>query len=359
MLEVGRDARARGFRFLRRRDGRPHLGAAVALDAADRPARARGRVRPRGVRQQPRAGAEPVTDPAGGRADVGGYELAYECRGEGEPTVILEAGLGAAGTEEFFGSLDQIAGTTRVCTYDRAGTGVERRPPGRGARDRHADGGGAASVARRPRGAAPRRARGSLVRRHARPSVRGDVSERRGRHGADRCVERTGGARLRASRRRAVDRRHRPDRHPCDGARAARRGRPRGHTSDRGDRGRHRGRVALDGPEAGRARSGSLGRAFVERDPGRRDRLGALRAPGSPGRGARSDPAGGRGARGPDRRSQRATRCSARWSRRAWRRGPSRRSSRGETRATARRWSRRPPSGDARRASSSSRPASP
>jgi hypothetical protein len=53
---------------------------------------------------------------AGGRADVGGYELAYECRGEGEPTVILEAGLGAAGTEEFFGFLDQIAAVTRVCT---------------------------------------------------------------------------------------------------------------------------------------------------------------------------------------------------------------------------------------------------
>ena len=68
---------------------------------------------------------------AGGRADVGGYELAYECRGEGEPTVILEAGLGAAGTEEFFGSLDQIAGTTRVCTYDRAGTGSsDDRPAG-------------------------------------------------------------------------------------------------------------------------------------------------------------------------------------------------------------------------------------
>ena len=82
-------------------------------------------------------GSSPVPAPSpsptleGGRADVGGYELAYECRGQEEPTVILEAGLGAAGTEEFFGFLDQIAGTTRVCTYDRAGTGVsDERPAG-------------------------------------------------------------------------------------------------------------------------------------------------------------------------------------------------------------------------------------
>ncbi len=73
----------------------------------------------------------PSPIPAAGRADVGGYELAYECRGEGEPTVILEAGLGAAGTEEFFGFLDQMSGTSRVCTYDRAGTGVsDERPAG-------------------------------------------------------------------------------------------------------------------------------------------------------------------------------------------------------------------------------------
>ena len=70
-------------------------------------------------------------EPSGGSADVGGYELSYECQGEGEPTVILEAGLGAAGTEEFFGFIDQVAAITRVCTYDRAGTGVSgNRPEG-------------------------------------------------------------------------------------------------------------------------------------------------------------------------------------------------------------------------------------
>jgi pimeloyl-ACP methyl ester carboxylesterase len=70
-------------------------------------------------------------EPTGGSADVGGYELSYECRGEGAPTVILEAGLGAAGTDEFLGFIDQVAAITRVCTYDRAGTGTsDNRPEG-------------------------------------------------------------------------------------------------------------------------------------------------------------------------------------------------------------------------------------
>jgi pimeloyl-ACP methyl ester carboxylesterase len=77
------------------------------------------------------SGVSASSEGAGGRADVGGYELAYECHGEGEPTVILEAGLGAAGTNEFVGFLDRVAVTTRVCTYDRAGTGAsDDRPAG-------------------------------------------------------------------------------------------------------------------------------------------------------------------------------------------------------------------------------------
>jgi pimeloyl-ACP methyl ester carboxylesterase len=69
----------------------------------------------------PSPSASPI--PSIGRADVGGYELAYACRGEGQPTVVLEAGLGAAGTNQFFSFVDRIVGTTHVCTYDRAGTG--------------------------------------------------------------------------------------------------------------------------------------------------------------------------------------------------------------------------------------------
>jgi pimeloyl-ACP methyl ester carboxylesterase len=69
--------------------------------------------------------------PASGRADIGGYELVYECLGEGEPTVILEAGLGAAGTSEFIGFINRVADVGRVCTYDRAGTGASNgRPAG-------------------------------------------------------------------------------------------------------------------------------------------------------------------------------------------------------------------------------------
>jgi pimeloyl-ACP methyl ester carboxylesterase len=64
-----------------------------------------------------------------GSADVGGYELAWECRGEGAPTVILEAGLGAAGTEEFFDFPHPVADDARVCTYDRAGTGLSDDRP--------------------------------------------------------------------------------------------------------------------------------------------------------------------------------------------------------------------------------------
>jgi pimeloyl-ACP methyl ester carboxylesterase len=77
------------------------------------------------------AAPSPSPTPSSGRADIGGFELTYECRGEGEPTVILEAGLGAAGTSEFDGFLERVAETTRVCTYDRAGTGAsDDRPAG-------------------------------------------------------------------------------------------------------------------------------------------------------------------------------------------------------------------------------------
>ena len=39
-----------------------------------------------------------ASDIDGGRVDLGGYELAYECRGTGEPTIVTEAGYDSAGT---------------------------------------------------------------------------------------------------------------------------------------------------------------------------------------------------------------------------------------------------------------------
>ena len=58
----------------------------------------------------------------GQRVDVGGYQLHLHCVGKGSPTVVLDAGLGGF-------SLDwslvqpELAATTRVCAYDRAGYG--------------------------------------------------------------------------------------------------------------------------------------------------------------------------------------------------------------------------------------------
>jgi pimeloyl-ACP methyl ester carboxylesterase len=68
-----------------------------------------------------------------GRVDVGGYELLYACRGRGSPTVLLEAGYDSPGTQAFAHLLAPIAETTRVCTYDRAGTGrSDPRPDAQG-----------------------------------------------------------------------------------------------------------------------------------------------------------------------------------------------------------------------------------
>jgi pimeloyl-ACP methyl ester carboxylesterase len=57
--------------------------------------------------------------------DVGGYRLHLLCMGEntgGRPTVILEAGLGA--TSSVWAWIQpEIAQSTRVCAYDRAGMG--------------------------------------------------------------------------------------------------------------------------------------------------------------------------------------------------------------------------------------------
>lgn len=54
--------------------------------------------------------------------DVGGYRLHLDCVGTGSPTVVLESGLG--GNSRLWARIaDGAATTTRVCAYDRAGTG--------------------------------------------------------------------------------------------------------------------------------------------------------------------------------------------------------------------------------------------
>jgi len=58
----------------------------------------------------------------GSKVDIGGRNLYIDCRGEGSPSVIFEAGLTSdtTGWDDVF---DPIAGFTRVCAYDRANNG--------------------------------------------------------------------------------------------------------------------------------------------------------------------------------------------------------------------------------------------
>jgi pimeloyl-ACP methyl ester carboxylesterase len=60
--------------------------------------------------------------PPGQMVDVGGYRLHIYCTGAGSPTVVIEAGLGDWSTAWGFVQTE-VAKTTRVCTYDRAGSG--------------------------------------------------------------------------------------------------------------------------------------------------------------------------------------------------------------------------------------------
>lgn len=63
--------------------------------------------------------------------DIGGRKLQLLTRGEGSPTVVIEAGLGEPPIES--GSwrvvLDAISRSNRVCLYDRAGLGKSDPPP--------------------------------------------------------------------------------------------------------------------------------------------------------------------------------------------------------------------------------------
>jgi pimeloyl-ACP methyl ester carboxylesterase len=54
--------------------------------------------------------------------DVGGHRLHLDCTGSGSPTVVLMSGLGGFSTG-WARIAPTVAGTTRVCAYDRAGQG--------------------------------------------------------------------------------------------------------------------------------------------------------------------------------------------------------------------------------------------
>src|SRR5919199_1158755 len=66
--------------------------------------------------------------PPGQLVDVGGYRLHINCTGEGSPTVVVESGWGDMSA--IWGWVQpEVAKTTRVCTYDRAGMGWSEASP--------------------------------------------------------------------------------------------------------------------------------------------------------------------------------------------------------------------------------------
>jgi pimeloyl-ACP methyl ester carboxylesterase len=64
----------------------------------------------------------PPYDARGERFDIGGQSLYLDCRGAGQPTVVLEAGSGSD-SATWSAVIGSLAETTRTCAYDRAGRG--------------------------------------------------------------------------------------------------------------------------------------------------------------------------------------------------------------------------------------------
>jgi pimeloyl-ACP methyl ester carboxylesterase len=67
--------------------------------------------------------------PPGQMVDVGGHRLHINCVGMGSPTVVIEAGLGDWSAAWSSWVQPDVAKTTRVCTYDRAGYGQSESGP--------------------------------------------------------------------------------------------------------------------------------------------------------------------------------------------------------------------------------------
>jgi len=66
--------------------------------------------------------------PPGQMVDVGGYRLHINCTGTGSPTVVIESGWGDMSAS--WGWVQpEVAKTTRICTYDRAGMGWSEASP--------------------------------------------------------------------------------------------------------------------------------------------------------------------------------------------------------------------------------------
>lgn len=59
--------------------------------------------------------------PPGKLVDIGGRNMQIDCRGNGSPTVVFEAGLDMNGSLAWAAVHDQVAQLTRACAYSRSG----------------------------------------------------------------------------------------------------------------------------------------------------------------------------------------------------------------------------------------------
>jgi pimeloyl-ACP methyl ester carboxylesterase len=66
--------------------------------------------------------------PPGQMVDIDGYRLHINCTGEGSPTVVVESGWGDF-SATWARVQPEVAKTTRICTYDRAGMGWSESSP--------------------------------------------------------------------------------------------------------------------------------------------------------------------------------------------------------------------------------------
>lgn len=66
--------------------------------------------------------ADPFPPAPGIRYDIGGYSIHMLCRGQGQPTVIIDAGLGVD-SSDWFEIQNRSSVETRVCVFDRPGYG--------------------------------------------------------------------------------------------------------------------------------------------------------------------------------------------------------------------------------------------
>jgi len=64
----------------------------------------------------------------GRRVDVGGFKMHIDCTGEGSPTVILDSGMGDS-YDSWRRVQSEIAKSSHVCSYDRAGLGYSDASP--------------------------------------------------------------------------------------------------------------------------------------------------------------------------------------------------------------------------------------